>query len=76
MINEFNLKEEHIKLLRAMYVGWSDCEYGAPEIDPKRPYGNSYVEGDVHEILTSECPSGRMDRGISIWNRLGETLTR
>jgi hypothetical protein len=35
-----------------MYVGWSHCEYGAPEIDPKRPYGNSWIEGDIHEILT------------------------
>ncbi len=35
-----------------MWVGWSPCEFGAPEIDPKRPYGNSYVVGDIHEILT------------------------
>lgn len=48
----FTLTENHIKLLRAMYVGWQDCETGAPEIDPKRPYGNSYVAGDIHEILT------------------------
>lgn len=50
----FVLTEEHIKLLRAMCVGWQDCEYGAPEIDPKRPYGNSSVECDIHEILTDE----------------------
>ena len=47
----FTLKREHIKLLRNMYVGWDDCEFGAPEIDPKRPYGNSFVEGDIAEIL-------------------------
>mgnify|MGYP001602384821 CR=1 FL=1 len=41
----------HIKLAKRMYVQWQDCEYGAPEIDPKRPYGNSDVEGDIAEIL-------------------------
>lgn len=51
---QFRLTEDHIKLLRRMYVGWSFCEYGAPEIDPKRPYGNSWVEGDIHEILTGK----------------------
>lgn len=47
----FTLTGEHIKLLRSMNVGWQDCEYGAPEIDPKRPYGNSSVELDIAEIL-------------------------
>jgi hypothetical protein len=53
---KFNLTENHIKLLRNMYVGWSYCEYGAPEIDPKRPYGNSSVAYDIHEILTGQRP--------------------
>ncbi len=47
----FVLTTDHLKLLGRMYVGWQDCEYGAPEIDPKRPYGNSDVEEDVAEIL-------------------------
>ena len=47
----FELKPEHVKLLRSAYVGWQDCETGAPEIDPKRPYGNSSVARDVAEIL-------------------------
>lgn len=34
-----------------MNIGWQDCEYGAPEVDPKRPYGNSSVEEDIAEIL-------------------------
>jgi len=50
----FTLTEEHLKLLRAMHIGWQDCNYGAPEVDPKRPYGNSSVECDIHEILTNE----------------------
>ena len=54
---EFLLKEEHIKLLREAYIGWQDCEFGAPEIDPKRPYGNSSVYSDIAEILDIE-PEG------------------
>lgn len=51
---KFRLTETHIRLLRSMYVGWQDCETGAPEIDPKRPYGNSDVASDVHKIITGE----------------------
>ncbi len=40
-----------------MWVGWNLCEFGAPEIDPKRPYGNSDVIGDIHEILTGTYSS-------------------
>lgn len=47
----FTITEDHLKLARRMYVGWQDCEFGAPEIDPKRPYGNSYVYGDIAEIV-------------------------
>jgi hypothetical protein len=48
----FRLTADHIKLLRNMCVGWRNCETGAPEIDPKRPYGNSDVAADIHELLT------------------------
>ena len=53
-MKKFTLTEEHIKLLRNMYVGWGYCEFGAPEIDPKRPYGNSQVIEDIHRILTGD----------------------
>jgi len=52
----FTLTEEHLKLLRRACVGWQDCETGAPEIDPKRPYGNSDVWRDVAEILGKPLP--------------------
>lgn len=43
---------DHIKLVRAMYVEHCDEAYdGAPAVDIKRPYGNSYVVGDVGELL-------------------------
>lgn len=48
---KFELTNQHIKLLNRFVVNWSNCEYGAPEINPKRPYGNSFVEGDIAEIL-------------------------
>lgn len=47
----FELKEEHVKLLRNMCVRWDDCEFGAPSIDCKRPYGNSHVYEDIAKIL-------------------------
>lgn len=51
MNKRFEVLPEHLILLRNMYVGWNDCEYGAPEIDPKRPYGNSSVKMDLIELL-------------------------
>lgn len=48
---QFTVTKDHIKLLRSAYVGWEDCEFGAPAIDCKRPYGNSSVELDIAEIL-------------------------
>lgn len=47
----FEIKEEHLTLLQNAYVGWESCEFGAPAINCKRPYGNNYVEGDIAEIL-------------------------
>lgn len=47
----FTVTEEHLKLIQRMWVGWQHCEFGAPEIDPKRPYGNGDVCGDIAEIL-------------------------
>lgn len=52
----FVLTEQHLLLLSRAYVTWQDCETGAPEINPKRPYGNSDVAGDVAEILGWEVP--------------------
>ena len=48
---QFILTDEHIRLLRAAYIGWEVCEFGAPAIDCKRPYGNSDVVRDICEIL-------------------------
>ena len=53
-LTKFTMTDDHLALLRKMNVGWQDTEFGAPEIDPKRPYGNSSVETDIHKILTGE----------------------
>ena len=45
------IKPEHLKLLAKANWRYEDCEYGAPAIDCKRPYGNSSVESDIAEIL-------------------------
>ena len=54
----FTLTEDHIKLLRRSYVRWCDDEFGAPCIDPKRPYGNSDVCDDVAKIIGVEPKGG------------------
>lgn len=50
-MSKFTLTEEHLKLLENAEIRWEDCEFGAPAIDCKRPYGNSSAEYDICEIL-------------------------
>lgn len=50
-MKKFKLTKDHIKLLQRANIQWWDCEYGAPGLDPKRPYGNSDVLADMYEIL-------------------------
>ena len=52
--NEFEITNEHLTLLKNMYVSWCDDEYGAPEINPKRPYGNGDVANDIIRLLNWE----------------------
>ena len=72
-MERFEFTEDHLKLLRQMSVGWQeycDGEYsGAPEIDPKRPYGNSgmtQIATDVAETLGWE-PECRNDHDGERW---------
>ena len=53
-MRKLKVTENHIKLLKNLYIGWEDCEFGAPCIDCKRPFGNSDVFGDMAEILGIE----------------------
>jgi hypothetical protein len=50
----FTVTEDHLTLLRNAYVGWDDMEFGAPGIDPKRPYGSSSPISDIAELLHPE----------------------
>lgn len=51
-MNEFEVSENHLKLLDRTSIRYNDwTEFGAPEVDPKRPYGNSDVYGDIAEII-------------------------
>jgi hypothetical protein len=51
-VTEFTVTEDHLALLQHAHFYWDYGEgYGAPAINPKRPYGNSYVERDIAEIL-------------------------
>ena len=47
----FILKQVHLELLKNMVVRWDSCEFGAPAIDCKKPYGNSSVYEDMAKIL-------------------------
>jgi hypothetical protein len=47
----FNLTDDHIKLLREFVVIWDLAEAGAPVIDPSRPYGSADRYSDMARIL-------------------------
>lgn len=51
MAKTFTVTDDHYVLFRRANITWDNCEYGAPEINPKRPYGNGDVARDIHEIL-------------------------
>lgn len=48
---EFKVTEQHIELLKNIYISWNATETGAPTVDPKNPYGNSNVAYDVIEAI-------------------------
>ena len=67
-LTEFTVTEDHLKLLRHIHLYWDYGEgYGAPAINPKRPYVDSYVERSIAEIL--DAPDGDWE-----WDEEGEFL--
>lgn len=51
----FVVKDYHMKLLDRLWFDFhDDIEFGAPAVDPKRPYGNSDVYDDIAEITGIE----------------------
>ena len=58
----FEVTPDHIALLQRMYVQWDySAYYGAPAVNIKRPYGNSDVVDDVHEICDWPRPDAEED---------------
>ena len=54
--------------MKEFYVEWDNCEFGAPGIDPKRPYGNSDVIDDMARII--KLPKkGNYDYEEECWNK-------
>lgn len=64
-MDKFIITESHLTLLKNAFVGWDGCEYGAPAIDCKRPYGNSDVELDIAELLGWEYSEDGLDDDMS-----------
>jgi hypothetical protein len=60
--DRFTVTEDHRKLLRRLNIGYDEwTEGGAPEVDPKRPYGNGDLYGDMREILgRPDAPDGEL----------------
>jgi hypothetical protein len=54
-----SIREDALKLLPCVYWRWEDCEFGAPSVDCKRPYGNSSVYRDIADILGIEADDGQ-----------------
>jgi len=83
MPREFTMTEEHVKLVRAFIIEDEHSEYetGAPWVDPKRPYGNSDVAGDVLEMLgwigaDEDGYFGGSERSDEMWREKALTIHR
>lgn len=50
----FEVKPYHLRLLQRCYTSWDDCEFGAPQIDPKRPFGNS-GSSSILQVVAQEA---------------------
>lgn len=80
-----NLTKDHIKLLQEAEWRWNNCEFGAPMIDPKRPFGFSGGQYEqMAEILGIElCEDADGERHLSraqeehvskIWSELLDAI--
>lgn len=71
MNDQFELTENHIKLLNHMYVEFDDGAYdGAPAVNIKRPYGNSSCVYDIYEILNGKEWDSEDDMPEELWEQL------
>jgi len=59
LFNKNPAREFHMVLLTQAFfenMTRSDCEYGGWGLDCKRPFGNSFVEGDIADIIGVSLP--------------------
>lgn len=50
-LTAFEVTDWHLALLRRACITWGGMEFGAPAIDPSRPYGNGGVVRDIATIV-------------------------
>ena len=58
---DFTVTDDHLALLRQARARWLGLEFGAPCIDPNRPYGNSGVVEDIANIVDPGGPAAAGD---------------
>lgn len=75
-LTEFTVTADHLTLLKHAYVRWSEVEFGAPEIDGKRPYGDSSVLHDIAELIEPEFGKDDLVDWDTWIDRNAERLTR
>ena len=57
------ITQEHLKLVKMLWFSWDKCEFGSPEVDCKRPFGNSDVFNDIFKILDVKPEQFNSDYG-------------
>lgn len=50
-MQNFIVTKNHLKLLKNLKFSWNDTEFGAPTVDPERPFGSRTVYPDMAKIL-------------------------
>jgi hypothetical protein len=76
------LTDEHTRLAGRLVIRWQDdIEWGGPEVDAKRPFGNGDMPGDVAEILgweaqgdDGELTQAQRDRAEQLHFEMGYVL--
>lgn len=72
----FTITDEHLSLLRAMEWRWDDCEFGAPAVDCKRPFGSSSGQhGDMARAVGWHYDADDDEQYDELCRLYRETLT-
>ena len=63
IVERVTVTEDHVKLVNNLKFDINATEFGAPTVDPKRPFGNSDVYADMERILKGRKVSSDFDVG-------------